>query len=66
MESSTYPMRVSDRMSVETTMRAIDPRADKDAVLLIVGRALDNCDPGELPAVQVTRWPNVTDGRTHA
>jgi len=51
------PVRSSDRLSIETTLRGIDPRADKDKVILIVGRALDNCDPDELPAVQITRYP---------
>lgn len=54
---TSIPVRSSNRLSVETTLRAIDPRADKDMVLMIVGRALDNCDPDELPTVQITRWP---------
>jgi hypothetical protein len=54
---SSLPVRSSDQLSIETTMRGIDPRADKDQVLMIVSRALDGCDPSETPTVQITRCP---------
>lgn len=42
-------------LSTELHLRGIDPRKDKDYVILLVGRALDNCDPDERPIVSVTR-----------
>lgn len=56
------PTPADPRLSIETTLRAIDPRHDKDLVLLVVARALDNCDPDERPALQITRWPGAGHG----
>lgn len=51
-------------MTIETTIRNLNPRADKDYVLRIVERALDNADPDERPTVQVIRWLPVAGEET--